>query len=153
MTSGRETLRNERQLESDAVQRLGRERERRTDESLASGRFTEPRSWLARTRDEVASWFGDVGAMRRRQWDEASGDHTGKGPTQALDEDAKIVMAINHQLTIDRELDASDIQVACADGVVTLEGSARTSAAVQRTEGLAAAVSGVTRVVNNLIVA
>jgi osmotically-inducible protein OsmY len=153
MRSDRESLRSERQLETDAVRRLGRDHERHTDEALASGRFAEPRSWLDRTRDEIASWFGATGAMRRRQWDEASGDHAGQGPTQTIDADARIVEMLNHRLTIDHELDASDIEVACEEGVVTLDGAARTSAAVQRAEGLATGVSGVKRVVNNLIVA
>jgi osmotically-inducible protein OsmY len=144
---------SERQLEAEAVQRLNRQNARRDDERLASGRFDEPRSWMARTRDEIASWFGDTSAMRRRQWDEASGDHSGEGPTRLITADMRIVEELNHRLTIDRELDASHVQVACSDGLVTLDGSVRTSAGAQRAEGLAVSVSGVKQVDNRLIVA
>jgi osmotically-inducible protein OsmY len=144
---------SERQQEAEAVQRLQREHTRRQDEALASGRFDEPRSWMARTRDEIASWFGDTSAMRRRQWDEASGDHRGEGPTLLVTADTRIVEELNHRLTLDRELDASGVQVSCREGVVTLDGSVRTSAGAQRAEGLAVSVSGVKGVENKLIVA
>jgi osmotically-inducible protein OsmY len=153
MRRERETPPDERRPQGGAVRGLGRARDRRADEALASGRYAEPRSWLNRTRDEVAAWFGDTGAMRRRQWDEASGDHSGQGPTQVIDADACIVETLNHRLTIDPEVDATDVRVACNDGVVTLEGSVRTSAGVQHVDGLAIGVSGVKSVVNKLTVA
>ena len=117
------------------------------------GRFAERRSWLDRTTDEVASWFGNTAAMRRRQWDEASGDHTGKGPVRDVDADTRIIDELNQRLTVDSELDASGIQATAHDGVVTLDGSVATLAGAQRAEGLAMAVSGVKQVVNNLVVA
>jgi osmotically-inducible protein OsmY len=153
MRSQPDTVRTERDMQADAVRRLSREDERRRDARLETGRYAEPRSWLTRTRDEIASWFGNTGAMRRRQWDEASGDHTGQGPVSVVDADARIVETLNHGLTVDRELDATNIRVAAEDGVVTLDGTVPTAASAQRAEGLASAVSGVKQVVNNLLVA
>jgi osmotically-inducible protein OsmY len=125
----------------------------RREDELGVGRYTERRSWLNRTTDEVASWFGNTAAMRRRQWDEASGDHTGKGPVRDVDADTRIVEDLNQRLTVDSELDASNVRASAHDGVVTLDGSVATLASAQRAEGLATAVSGVKQVVNNLTVA
>ena len=129
------------------------ERRLRQEDALEPGRFAEPRSWMARTRDEIASWFGDTGAMRRRQWDEAAGDHSGEGPVREADEDARIIDQLNQRLTVDHTLDATDVRASASDGVVTLEGSVTTSAGAQRAESLALAIHGVRGVVNNLVVA
>ena len=153
MTSNRQLERNERDIQAEAVQRLGRTDQRRLEAEPAAGRFAERRSWLTRTTDEVASWFGNTGAMRRRQWDEAAGDHSGEGPARFVDSDTRIVEVLENRLTVDRELDASNIRVGCSEGVVTLDGSVTTTAGAQRAENLALAVQGVSRVVNNLIVA
>ena len=118
-----------------------------------SGRFVEPRSWLERTSDEVASWFGNVDAMRRRQRDEAVGDHRGLGPKNKIDDDARIVDEVSRHMTADVLLDASRVVVLCEAGVVTLNGDVTTGADRMRAEHLAAAVSGVAEVRNNLLVA
>ncbi len=127
--------------------------ERRLRNEPDSGRFAEPRSWWERTSDEVASWFGNVDAMRRRQRDQAVGDHTGEGPKANISEDARIVDEVGRRLTEDAALDASRVEVLCAEGVVTLNGEVTTSADSVRAEHLAAAVTGVTRVENLLTVA
>jgi osmotically-inducible protein OsmY len=144
MTSDRLEPRSERELEADAARRLSRQPE--------AGRFPERRSWLTRTTDEVASWFGNTGAMRRRQWDEAAGDHSGEGPTRFVDADTRIVEELNGRLTADRELNASNVKVSSLEGVVTLDGSVATSAGAQRAANLALAVRGVRQVTNNLTV-
>ena len=145
MRSDRQT--GERDLEAAAARRL-----RPGGNELEVGRYAERRSWLDRTTDEVASWFGNTAAMRRRQWDEASGDHTGQGPVSDIDADTRIVDELNQRLTVDSELDASGVQAAAHDGVVTLDGSVSTLAGAQRAEGMAMAISGVKQVVNNLVV-
>lgn len=127
--------------------------ERRLRNEPDSGRFAEPRSWLERTSDEVASWFGNVDAMRRRQRDEAVGDHRGLGPQSSINADTRIVDEISRHLTADPLLDASRMAVLCEEGVVTLNGDVTTSADRSRAEHLAAAVSGVAEVRNNLLVA
>lgn len=146
MRTDRQIERPERDLEAGAARRANRENE------LEVGRFAERRSWLDRTTDEVASWFGNTAAMRRRQWDEASGDQTGKGPVRDVDADTRIIDQLNQRLTADSELDASGVQVTAHDGVVTLGGSVATLAGAQRAEGVATAISGVKQVVNNLVV-
>jgi osmotically-inducible protein OsmY len=136
--------------EVDADRRPARDRGPRTGEAASIARPAEPRSWISRARDEIASWFGDAGAPRRRQGHEGSGGHAGEGPTRIIDADTVIVEMLNHRLRADPELEASNIKVSCDGRVVTLEGFTRTSAAARRAEGLAGAVGGVERVINRL---
>jgi osmotically-inducible protein OsmY len=131
---------------------LQRAYDQRLEREPESGRFAEPRSWWDRTADEVAAWFGNVDAMRRRQRDEAAGDHTGQGPASGLDEDARIVDAISRRMTNDAALDASRVRVACHAGAVTLTGAVTTSADRDHAGHLAAAAPGVSEVRNDLIV-
>lgn len=145
MTSPQRPERHEREREA-------KETRLRQENDLSAGGFAEPRSWGARTKDEIASWFGDTAAMRRRQWDEAAGDHSGKGPVRDIDEDVRITDELNQRLTVDRVLDASGVKVSCSDGVVALDGVVPTLASAQRAEGLATAVRGVKQVINNLVV-
>lgn len=126
--------------------------EPRAEPRPAAGRFDEPRSFWSRATDEVAAWFGDVGAMRRRQWDEAAGDHTGKGPRREIGEDQRISEDIARRLTSDRDVDASRIQVAVTDRVVTLTGATPTMAMSSRAEHLALGAPHVASVVNRLTV-
>jgi osmotically-inducible protein OsmY len=153
MRSDRETVRKEHEYEAETIRRLNRDYRMRRENELETGRYDEPRSWIDRTRDEIAAWFGNTDAMRRRQWDEAAGDHTGHGPVRRVDADTRITEELNHRLTVDRELDATRVQVATHDGVVTLEGAVPTWSSAQRAEGLASAISGVKQVINNLLVA
>ena len=127
--------------------------ERRLENEPESGRYTRRRGWLDRTTDEVSAWFGNQDALRRRQRDEAVGDHTGKGPKTSLDPDTLILEQVNQQLTVDPDLDASNVEVAVHAGVVTLDGAVITSADKRRAEYLAAAVTGVSKVRNDLLVA
>jgi osmotically-inducible protein OsmY len=152
MNSERVTERRARELEAQDARRANRSPRLRDENELVAGGFAEPRSWAARTKDEIASWFGDTGAMRRRQWDEAAGDHAGKGPVREVDSDTRIVDELNQGLTADHLVDASGVRVACTDAVVTLDGVVPTLASAQRVEGLASAVGGVRQVVNNLVV-
>jgi len=118
-----------------------------------SGRFAEPRSWWDRTSDEVAAWFGNVDALRRRQRDVAVGDHAGQGPKFTHDEDARIVDQIGRRMTNDPNLDASRVTVTCHDRVVSLTGEVLTEADRHHAEHLAAAAPGALEVRNSLIVA
>jgi osmotically-inducible protein OsmY len=113
----------------------------------------QPRPLVERAKDEVASWFGDASAASRRQRDEAVGDHTGKGPQNDLDPDARIVADINQRLKDDADIDASRVEVASHSGAVTLNGQVTTSAQRAKAEDVAHAVAGVTQVENRLIVA
>jgi osmotically-inducible protein OsmY len=143
----------------DAEYEAGRSFERRFGEKAApmdgrggEGRFAEPRSWVARTTDEVKAWFGDRDALRRRQWDEAAGDHTGQGPAVEMDEDSRITAELSTALASERNLDASNIKVAVRAGVVTLDGMVRISADRTLAEAAAWKIRGVVGVRNNLFV-
>lgn len=113
----------------------------------------ERRSLWNRATDEVAALFGDAKAAGRRQRDSAAGDHSGQGPKSDLDPDARIVNSLSQRLTADAGLDASKIEIAAVDGVVTLNGSVTTSAEKRQAEDLAAATAGVSQVHNRLLVA
>jgi osmotically-inducible protein OsmY len=122
------------------------------EDGTPMGRFAEPRSWWERTRDEVTAWFGDRGALRRRQWDEAAGDHSGQGPRPTLDGDQRILDDVSRKLTTDPTLDASRIDVAVLAGRVTLTGAVLTRADKHLAEDLADGVVGVGQVQNKLSV-
>jgi len=124
----------------------------RLENEPESGRYAARRGWLSRTTDEVTAWFGNTDAMRRRQRDEAVGDHTGEGPKTSGDPDTLILDQVNQRLTLDSELNASNIEVSVLAGAVTLGGAVTTSADKSRAEYLAAAVTGVSQVRNNLLV-
>jgi osmotically-inducible protein OsmY len=115
-----------------------------------ASRFSEPRSWWNRASDELSSWFGDPDAMRRRQWDQAAGDQRGKGPKVTLRAEARILDDINDRLTDDPHLDATDVEVAVANGEVTLNGRVATKADKRRAEDIAESSRGVIQVRNNL---
>ena len=114
--------------------------------------YTEQRPLADRAKDEVSAWFGDAKAASRRQRDSAAGDHSGKGPESHLDPDARIVDEVSKRLSADAAIDASNIEVASRDGVVTLNGEVSTSAARAHAEEVAHAVAGVSQVENRLLV-
>lgn len=107
----------------------------------------EGRSFWDRTRDELATWFGDRHAEQRRH---ADGEHRGRGPRNYRRADARISDDVHDRLTDDGWLDASDIEVQVENGEVTLNGRVRTRDDKRRAEDLADGVSGVTHVQNNL---
>lgn len=110
-------------------------------------RHEEDRSWFDRARDEVSSWMGDQDALHRRQED---GAHRGRGPKGYRRSDERIREDVSDRLTDDSWLDANGIEVAVADGDVTLTGSVRSREDKKRAEALAESVTGVDNVQNNL---
>lgn len=110
----------------------------------------ESRSFLDKAADQVASWFGDGDAERRRREDEMRAGHRGRGPKGYKRSDARILEDINERLTEDPYLDATDIEATVSDGEVTLFGMVYTREDKRRAERLAEDVSGVGDVQNNL---
>ena len=108
--------------------------------------YGQPRDFIDRASDEVASWFGDDDAQRRREMDQ----HRGKGPKGYTRTDERIREDVNDRLSDDPMLDASDIEVTVATGEVTLNGLVKTRQDKRRAEDLAEAVSGVNHLQNNL---
>ena len=109
------------------------------------------RDWWDKTRDEVASWFGDDDAERRRRMDERrSGEHKGKGPRQYQRSDDRIKEDVCDRLSDDSFIDASDIDVKVEGSEVILSGTVDSRNAKRRAEDLIENLSGVKNVQNNL---
>jgi osmotically-inducible protein OsmY len=114
------------------------------------GRGGERGMW-DRASDEVASWFGDEDAERRRRMDaEREGRHRGRGPKGYARSDERIREDVSDRLSDDPNVDASDIEVMVSNREVTLSGTVDSREARRRAEDCAEAVSGVSYVQNNL---
>jgi len=85
--------------------------------------------------------------------DDRYGEHRGKGPKNFRRTDERIMEDLNERLTDDGRLDASDIEVACTGGEVTLNGTVSSKADKRRAEDIADSIGGVGHVQNNLRVA
>jgi osmotically-inducible protein OsmY len=108
------------------------------------------RGWWDRTSDEVASWFGDEEAQQRRRMDRRREQFRGRGPKGYRRSDERIREDVNDRLSDDYYLDASDIEVAVSETLVTLTGTVDTRTDKRRAEDIAESVSGVTNVENRL---
>lgn len=117
-----------------------------------SGR--EERGFFEKAGDEIASWFGDEEAERRRQMDyrrQGYGEnYRGRGPRNYTRSDDRIREDINDRLTDDFYLDASDIDVEVNGGEVILKGTVDSRFAKRRAEDIAEDVSGVTHCENRI---
>ena len=103
------------------------------------------RGFWDRASDEVASWFGDDDAARRREE-----DHRGRGPKDYKRSDERIRDDANDRLTDDSRVDASNITVSVKEGEVTLNGTVTSREAKRRAEDVVDGISGVKHVQNNL---
>ncbi|MET1754038.1 BON domain-containing protein [Novosphingobium sp. RD2P27] len=116
--------------------------------------YGESRGFLQRAGDEVASWFGDDDASRRREMDkremDTREDHRGRGPANYTRSDERIFEDANDHLTHDWTVDASNITVTVRDGEVTLDGTVDSRQAKRRAEDCVDGLSGVKHVQNNL---
>jgi osmotically-inducible protein OsmY len=115
----------------------------------------QDRNWWDKTKDEVASWFGDDDAQRRRNRDERyderhNGEHRGKGPKNYTRSQERIKEDVSDKLSDDSFLDASDIDVEVNGNEVTLNGHVDSRYSKHRAEDLAEDVTGVSHVQNNL---
>jgi osmotically-inducible protein OsmY len=115
------------------------------DDRRWSGRGDE-RGFFERASDEVASWFGDRDAERRRMEDQ----YRGRGPKGYMRSDDRIREDVNDRLTDAPTIDASEIEVAVSNGEVTLTGFVFSRDQRRRAEDVAETVSGVSHVQNNL---
>jgi osmotically-inducible protein OsmY len=128
-----------------------REDEERGRDARGAARGKE-RGWWERVTDEVASWFGDEDAERRRLRDERQrgAHHRGRGPRGYRRSDERIREDINDRLTDHPYIDATDVEVSVASGEVTLTGAVESRQAKRLAEDIAESVSGVTNVENRL---
>ena len=115
------------------------------DRDAGRGGRRDERGFFERTGDEIASWFGDEDAARRREQ-----DHRGRGPAGYTRSDEPIREDVNDKLTDDWRVDASAIEVTVASGEVTLDGTVPSREQKRRAEDLVDSLSGVKHVQNNL---
>lgn len=113
------------------------------------GPGSEERGWWDRASDEVASWFGDEEATRRRRMDQQREEYRGRGPKNYRRSDDRIKEDVNDRLS-EGYLDASDIEVAVQSTEVILTGTVNSRADKRRAEAVAESVTGVTNVENRL---
>lgn len=112
----------------------------------ASGRSeSDGRGFWDRASDEVASWFGDEDAARRREQ-----DHRGRGPKGYVRSDERIRDDANDRLTEDWRVDASNVTVTVKDGEITLDGTVGSREEKRRAEDVVDGISGLKHVQNNL---
>ncbi len=110
--------------------------------------YGERRGFLDKAGDEIASWFGDEDAARRREM-----DHAGRGPSDYIRSDERIREDVNDHLTRDPGLDATNVSVSVTEGEVTLNGTVHDRWSKRRAEDVADRVSGAKHVQNNLRIA
>jgi hypothetical protein len=109
------------------------------------GRGPQDRPLWDRAKDEVRSWMGDEQAEHRRQ-----ADHRGRGPKGYTRSDERIREDVNDRLMEDWGVDATDIEVSVVAAEVTLNGTVDGRESKRRAEDIAADVTGVRDVQNNL---
>lgn len=105
----------------------------------------DDRGFFEKAGDEVASWFGDEDAERRRRR-----DHRGRGPSNYTRSDERILEDACDRLTDERSLDARNIEVTVANQEVTLDGTVESRWDKRRAEDCVHDLSGVNHVQNNL---
>lgn len=118
---------------------------RGSQRGYGDNRGGEERGFLQRAGDEVASWFGDESASRRREQ-----DHRGRGPSNYTRSDERIREDANDHLTHDWGVDATNITVSVSNGELTLDGTVDSRQAKRRAEDAVEHISGVKHVQNNL---
>jgi osmotically-inducible protein OsmY len=104
------------------------------------------RGMWERASDEVASWFGDEEAERRREMDQ----FRGHGPKNYSRSEDRIREDVCDRLTDEPGVDATDIEVQVSGNEVTLSGTVKDRMQRRRAEDCAEHVSGVKHVQNNL---
>jgi osmotically-inducible protein OsmY len=109
------------------------------------------RDWWDRTKDEVASWFGDDEAERRRQMDRRyMRGHRGKGPKNYHRSEERIREEVCDRLADDDMVDASEMEVQVQGREVILTGYVPSREQKRRAEDIVESVSSVRNVENRL---
>ena len=103
------------------------------------------RGFFDKAGDEVASWFGDEDAERRRRQ-----DHSGRGPANYQRSNERLLEDACERLTHSRRLDASGITVTADNNEITLDGTVTSRSAKREAEDCVHDISGVKHVQNNL---
>ena len=122
-------------------------------------RRSDDRGFFDKAGDEVASWFGDDDAERRREMDyrrqqdehaNRGQSHRGRGPKNYSRTDDRILEDACDHLTHDHGVDASELEVTVKSGELTLDGKVNSRWEKRRAEDCVHDISGVKHVQNNL---
>lgn len=106
------------------------------------------RGFFDKAGDEIASWFGDEDAERRRRR-----DHRGRGPANYTRSDERLLEDACERLTHSSHVDASGIHVTAKDNEIMLDGSIDSRYEKRAAEDCVHDISGVKHVQNNLRIA
>ena len=103
------------------------------------------------SRDEGSHFASDYGS-EHVDLDESPqrGAHFGKGPKNYRRSDERIHEEANERLTHDHHIDATDIEVSVADGVITLSGTVENRRMKRIAEDCIEAISGVNDIRNEI---
>ena len=121
------------------------ERDYAADRYDSRRNYGDERGFFDRASDEVASWFGDREAERRREM-----DHSGRGPANYERTPERLLEDACERLTHDPRVDARNINVTATESEITLDGTVDSRAAKRRAEDCVHDISGVKHVQNNL---
>lgn len=109
-------------------------------------------------RDQGGHWRGGTFHDASGRWEQAyraqgQGSHRGRGPRGYMRADERILEDVNERLCDDPIVDATEVEVRCEQGTVTLDGRVPTRWMKHRAEDIADSVSGVRDVDNRIRVA
>jgi hypothetical protein len=101
--------------------------------------------------------YADLESSPERGWNIGRGadrdSYRGRGPKNYQRSDERIREEVCERLTMDHDVDASDVEVTVRDGVVTLSGTVHERYAKRTAEDICESVRGVKDVQNDLRVA
>lgn len=116
-----------------------------------------PRGMFGYEGEGFARGYADTEGSPERGWNIGAGSdrpsYRGRGPKNYRRSDERIREEICERLTMDHDVDASDIEIAVSEGIVTLSGSVNERRAKRIAEDICDSVRGVRDVQNTLRVA
>lgn len=110
------------------------------------------RDWWEKTKEKVASWFGESDQYESREWENrhSSENHRGKGPKGYKRSEERIKEDVSDLFTEDPLLDASEIEIEVIEHDVILKGTVSSRMQKRHAENIAESVSGVQHVENRI---
>lgn len=106
--------------------------------------------WWNRTRNTIASWFGDNDAEQRNSDRQNTGQYRGKGHKNYHRSEDRIREDVCDRLSDDGYLDATDIEVQVQSDDIILTGTVNDRNQKRRAANIAESVSGVRNVENRI---
>lgn len=118
------------------------------DRNRNRGYDRDDRGFFDKAGDEIASWFGDDEAERRRMRDQR-----GRGPANYQRSNERLLEDACERLTHDSHVDARQINVTAENNEITLDGTVTSRSQKRAAEDCVHGISGVKHVQNNLRIA